>query len=149
MTRTFSKIHGLAGLRLGWAYCPEAVADVLNRIRGPFNVSVPAMAAGAAAIADKTHEEAAVAHNERWMPWLAAEIGKLGLPVTPSVANFIRALPQGRGKRAEAADTFQSARLIVRRSPATPSPLPALTIGTEARPQGGRRAPPFRRGATV
>ena len=57
MTRTFSKIHGLAGLRLGWAYCPEAVADVLNRIRGPFNVSVPAMAAGAAAIADKAHEE--------------------------------------------------------------------------------------------
>ena len=58
MTRTFSKIHGLAGLRLGWAYCPEAVADVLNRIRGPFNVSVPAMAAGAAAIADKAHEDA-------------------------------------------------------------------------------------------
>ena len=61
MTRTFSKIHGLAGLRLGWAYCPEAVADVLNRIRGPFNVSAPAIAAGAAAIDDKAHEEAAVA----------------------------------------------------------------------------------------
>ena len=80
MTRTFSKIHGLAGLRLGWAYCPEAVADVLNRIRGPFNVSVPAMAAGAAAIADKAHEEAAVAHNERWMPWLAAEIEQARSP---------------------------------------------------------------------
>ncbi len=89
MTRTFSKIHGLAGLRLGWAYCPEAVADVLNRIRGPFNVSVPAMAAGAAAIADKAHEDASAVHNERWLPWLVSEIEKLGLKVTPSVANFI------------------------------------------------------------
>ncbi len=89
MTRTFSKIHGLAGLRLGWAYCPEAVADVLNRIRGPFNVSVPAMAAGAAAIADKAHEDASAEHNERWLPWLVSEVEKLGLKVTPSVANFI------------------------------------------------------------
>ena len=77
-------------MRLGWAYCPEAVADVLNRIRGPFNVSVPAMAAGAAAIADKAHEDASVAHNERWMPWLViGRSEKLGLKVTPSVANFI------------------------------------------------------------
>ena len=89
MTRTFSKIHGLAGLRLGWAYCPEAVADVLNRIRGPFNVSIPAMAAGAAAIEDKAHEDASAAHNERWLPWLVSEVEKLGLKVTPSVANFI------------------------------------------------------------
>ena len=64
MTRTFSKIYGLAGLRLGWAYCPAHVADVLNRIRGPFNVSAPAMAAGAAAIADQAFVERAVAHNE-------------------------------------------------------------------------------------
>ena len=52
MTRTFSKIYGLAALRLGWAYCPAHVADVLNRIRGPFNVGAPAIAAGVAAIAD-------------------------------------------------------------------------------------------------
>jgi histidinol-phosphate aminotransferase len=114
MTRTFSKIHGLAGLRLGWAYCPEAVADALNRIRGPFNVSVPAMAAGAAAIADKAHEDASVAHNERWMPWLAAEIGKLGLTVTPSVANFILVhFAKGGANGAEAADKFLKARGII------------------------------------
>ena len=57
MTRTFSKIHGLAALRLGWAYCPEHVADTLNRIRGPFNVSAPALAAGVGAIADRDFAE--------------------------------------------------------------------------------------------
>ena len=55
MTRTFSKIFGLAALRLGWAYCPPAVADVLNRIRGPFNVPAPAQAAGVTALADREH----------------------------------------------------------------------------------------------
>ncbi len=89
MTRTFSKIYGLAGLRIGWAYCPAGVADALNRIRGPFNLSAPAIAAGAAAMDDAAHVEAAVRHNEQWLPWLTSEIGKLGLSVTPSVANFI------------------------------------------------------------
>ncbi len=135
MTRTFSKIHGLAGLRLGWAYCPEAVADVLNRIRGPFNVSVPAMTAGAAAIADKAHEDAAVAHNEQWMPWLAAEIGRLGLTVTPSVANFILVhFAKGAAQGADAADAFLKARGIIVRKVAgygLPDCL-RITIGTEA-----------------
>jgi histidinol-phosphate aminotransferase len=135
MTRTFSKIHGLAGLRLGWAYCPEAVADVLNRFRGPFNVSVPAMTAGAAAIADKAHEDAAVAHNEQWMPWLAAEIGKLGLTVTPSVANFILVhFAKGTAQGADAADAFLKARGIIVRKVAgygLPDCL-RITIGTEA-----------------
>jgi histidinol-phosphate aminotransferase len=135
MTRTFSKIHGLAGLRLGWAYCPEAVADVLNRIRGPFNVSVPAMAAGAAAIADKAHEEASAVHNERWLPWLAGEIGKLGLPVTPSVANFILVhFPKDAKRGAEAADKFLNSRAIIVRKVAgygLPDAL-RITIGTEA-----------------
>ena len=47
MTRTFSKIFGLAALRIGWAYCPAAIADALNRIRGPFNLSTPSIVAGA------------------------------------------------------------------------------------------------------
>ena len=135
MTRTFSKIHGLAGLRLGWAYCPEAVADVLNRVRGPFNVSIPAMAAGAAAIADKAHEEAAAAHNERWMPWLSAEVEKLGLKVTPSVANFILVhFPKDSGRGAEAADSFLKQRaIIVRKVGAYGLPdCLRMTIGTEA-----------------
>ena len=89
MTRTFSKIYGLAALRLGWAYCPAAVADVLNRVRGPFNVTAPAIAAGVAALEDSAHIEMAVAHNEKWLPWVTAEIEKLGLKVTPSVGNFV------------------------------------------------------------
>ncbi|MFA5898685.1 MAG: histidinol-phosphate transaminase [Hyphomicrobium sp.] len=134
MTRTFSKIHGLAGLRLGWAYCPEEVADVLNRIRGPFNVSAPAMLAGAAAIADKAHEEASVVHNERWLPWLSAELEKLGLTVTPSVANFILVhFAKDGGKTADAADKFLKARgIIVRKVAAYRLPdCLRVTIGTE------------------
>ena len=89
MTRTFSKIYGLAGLRLGWAYCPAHVADVLNRIRGPFNVSSAAMAAGVAAIGDQKFVETAVAHNEKWLGLLTSQLEALGLQVTPSVGNFV------------------------------------------------------------
>src|SRR5262249_1333787 len=66
MTRTFSKIYGLAGLRIGWCYGPAEVVDALSRIRGPFNVSSPAIAAGAAAIADRAHVDRSVAHNDQW-----------------------------------------------------------------------------------
>jgi histidinol-phosphate aminotransferase len=134
MTRTFSKIHGLAALRLGWAYCPAGMADVLNRIRGPFNVGTPALAAGAAAIGDSEHVARGVAHNERWLPWLATEIGKLGLTVTPSVGNFLLVHFPATGKRtAQHADEFLASRgLILRRL--EPYGLPnalRLTVGTE------------------
>src|SRR6188472_2825941 len=89
MTRTFSKIYGLASLRLGWMYGPAHVVDAVNRIRGPFNVNGPAIAAGIAAIRDTAHVEKSRAHNTRWLAWLTEEIGKLGLPVTPSAANFV------------------------------------------------------------
>src|SRR6201996_8972784 len=77
MTRTFSKIHGLAGMRIGWTYAPAAVCDVLNRVRGPFNVSMMQQHAAAAAIRDNSHVERAVAHNEKWKSWLMDEIRKL------------------------------------------------------------------------
>lgn len=135
MTRTFSKIHGLAALRLGWAYCPAPVADALNRIRGPFNVSAPAIAAGIAALEDRAHVETSVAHNERWLPWLTAELGELGLAVTPSVANFVLVhFPRENGRNAEAANAALQARgIIVRRMGAygLPGAL-RITIGTEA-----------------
>ncbi|MEO0618445.1 MAG: histidinol-phosphate transaminase [Pseudomonadota bacterium] len=89
MTRTFSKVHGLAALRIGWLYGPPGVVDVLNRIRGPFNLSAPAIAAGAAAMDDAAHEDASIAHNSRWLEALPAALGEIGLTVTPSVANFI------------------------------------------------------------
>lgn len=120
MTRTFSKIHGLAGLRIGWAYCPEAVADVLNRIRGPFNLSVPSLVAGAAAIEDSAHEEMSVAHNEKWLVWLTGEIEALGLKVTPSVANFILVHFAAAGARtADDADRYLKQRGIIVRKVAS------------------------------
>ena len=73
MCRTFSKIHGLAALRLGWMYGPAHVIDAINRIRGPFNVNAPAIAAGIAAIEDIEHQEHSRAHNARWLAWLTTE----------------------------------------------------------------------------
>ena len=132
MTRTFSKIHGLAALRLGWAYCPAAIADVLNRIRGPFNVSLPAMRAGVAAIEDQIFVHMALAHNTKWLAWLAAELTKLGLKVTPSVGNFVLAHFKST-KAAQAADAFLAERNIIVRAVSSyglPSAL-RISVGTE------------------
>lgn len=116
MTRTFSKIFGLAALRLGWAYCPPSVADVLNRIRGPFNVPAPAQAAGIAALADRAHTARAKAHNDRWLPWLAQRLRALGLHPYPSVGNFLLVrFPNEPKLNAEAALTFLNARRILPR----------------------------------
>lgn len=117
MTRTFSKIHGLAGLRLGWGYGPQHVIDTLNRIRSPFNVSTAASAAGIAAINDVDHLQAAIDHNSRWLPWLTREISGLGLEVLPSVANFVAIrFPSRPGMTAAEADRFLSARGLVLRA---------------------------------
>ena len=133
MTRTFSKIFGLAALRIGWAYCPAEIADALNRIRGPFNMSTPSIMAGAAAMEDGAHTDAAVAHNDEWLGWVVAEVEKLGLRVTPSVANFVLIhFPQDDGKGAAACDEFLKSRgIILRRvvSYGLPDCL-RLTIGT-------------------
>jgi histidinol-phosphate aminotransferase len=134
MCRTFSKIYGLAALRLGWLYGPEHVVDAINRIRGPFNVNAAAMAAGIAAIADTAHVERARAHNDKWLPWLAAEIRKLGLKVTPSVANFVLIhFPEIKGRTAEDADAFLTQHgLILRRVKAYKLPNALrMTVGSE------------------
>jgi histidinol-phosphate aminotransferase len=89
MTRTFSKLFGLASLRLGWMLAGAAVVDVMSRVRGPFNVGQPAQVAGIAALDDLEHQERARAHNDRWLPWLAGEMGRLGLKAWPSVGNFL------------------------------------------------------------
>jgi histidinol-phosphate aminotransferase len=134
MTRTFSKVYGLAGLRIGWGYGPAHVIDALNRIRGPFNVSSPAIAAGVAALSDRAHVERAVAHNEIWVPKLTAEIEKLGLKVTPSVGNFILIhFPDEPGKGAAEADAFLSSRGVVLRRVAAyglPNAL-RMTVGDD------------------
>jgi histidinol-phosphate aminotransferase len=117
MLRTFSKIHGLAALRLGWIYGPAHIIDALNRIRGPFNVNAPAIAAGIASINDSSHLDKARAHNEKWLPWLTAELEKLGIKVTPSVGNFILLhFPETPGKTAAEADALLSSRGVVMRA---------------------------------
>ena len=134
MTRTFSKIYGLANLRLGWMVAPAHMVDAVNRIRGPFNLNGPAMEAGIAAIQDDAHVASAVEHNEQWLAWLAREIGGLGLEVTPSVGNFLLVhFPKEAGKTAKEADAFLSSRgLILRRIDAygLPDAL-RLTVGGE------------------
>ncbi|MEM5583438.1 histidinol-phosphate transaminase [Roseibium sp. AS2] len=107
MTRTFSKIYGLASLRLGWGFGPAHVIDALNRIRGPFNVSAMAIAAGMAAVRDRAFVTRSVEHNEKWLPVVTGELEKLGLKVTPSVGNFILVhFPDAAGKRAPDADAY-------------------------------------------
>jgi histidinol-phosphate aminotransferase len=116
MCRTFSKIHGLAAVRLGWMYGPQHVVDAVNRVRGPFNVSAPASAAGIAAIQDSGHVARSVAYNEKWRGWLTVEIAKLGLRVTPSVANFVLIhFPAEGGRTAAEADKLLTSRGVILR----------------------------------
>ncbi|ACK50177.1 histidinol-phosphate aminotransferase [Methylocella silvestris BL2] len=132
MTRTFSKIHGLAAIRLGWCYAPEHVCDAINRIRAPFNTSTAAMAAGLASLADAAHIEASIAHNDQWRDWLSREIAALGIEVTPSAGNFL--LLRFRGaEEAREADAFLTARGLILRAVAAyglPDCL-RLTVGSE------------------
>ena len=135
MTRTFSKAYGLAGLRLGWAYCSEQVADVLNRLRGPFNVSAPALAAGAAALADTSYTDTVLRHNDTFRPWLSDALKALGLTVYPSVANFVLVgFSSNSGRDAESADRFLAAKGIIPRTLSNyglPDCL-RITVGREA-----------------
>ncbi len=132
MTRTFSKVYGLAGLRIGWALCPPTVADVLNRIRMPFNVSIPAQRAGAAALSDHDHLTAALEHNDIWREKLTAAIRATGLKVDDSVTNFLLIrFPNEPGKTAAEADRYLCTRGLILRGVASyglPDCL-RLTIG--------------------
>lgn len=133
MCRTFSKIHALAALRIGWMVGPAHVCDALNRIRGPFNMNMAALEAGAAAIADADHMQKAVAHNEEWLAWTAKELAALGLKVTPSVGNFLLVdFGAQKGKTAKDADAFLTQRGIIARAVGAyglPDSL-RITIGT-------------------
>ncbi|MEM6463425.1 MAG: histidinol-phosphate transaminase [Pseudomonadota bacterium] len=111
MTRTFSKIYGLAALRIGWLYGPAAIVDALNRIRGPFNVNAAAIAAGAAAVRDRAHVADAVEYNRIWLPRLTEGFEALGLTVTPSAGNFVLVhFDAAGGKSAAEADAFLCSR---------------------------------------
>ena len=116
MTRTFSKIHALAGLRVGWAYASVEIIDVLDRVRPPFNVSAPAIAAAKAALADREHTERSRAHNAGMLTWFVGQVEALGLRVNPSVANFVIVhFDPDTPRNAEAAYRFLFSRGIVTR----------------------------------
>ncbi len=115
MTRTFSKMYGLGGLRIGWGYGTAEVIDVLNRVRGPFNLSMPQLAAAEAALRDREHVARCLSENTRLRAWLAEALAELGVPSDTSCANFILARFASE-EEANAVDTYlQSEGIIVRR----------------------------------
>ncbi|WP_119165248.1 histidinol-phosphate transaminase [Algihabitans albus] len=130
VTRTFSKIYGLAALRLGWAYAPAEVADVLNRLRGPFNVSLPAQVAAVAALGDQEHLRHSAEQNSTWRTWFAEQLARLNIRAEPSEGNFLL-VPFAD---APAAAAFLKTRGILVRAMAAYG-LPGhlrVTVGTEA-----------------
>jgi histidinol-phosphate aminotransferase len=135
VTHTFSKIYGLAGLRIGWAYGPASVIEIINRLRTPFNVNGPAMAAAVAAINDREHVTRSREHNALWQAKLSEQLGKLGIHVVPSVTNFylldFGALP---GRSATAAGAFLEQHGIIPR-PGGGDKYLRITIGNDAENQ--------------
>ena len=114
VTRTFSKVYGLAALRVGWAYAPEAIVGAVNRIRPPFNVNVPAQEAALAALQDDEFVTRSLALIETWRPWMVQQLGGIGLEVTPSQANFVLVgFPHTPGKTAAEAEAFLAARGVI------------------------------------
>jgi histidinol-phosphate aminotransferase len=114
MTRTFSKIFGLGGMRIGWAYGPPAVIDVLNRVRAPFNVSIASQEAAIAALAEPGWVEKGRAHNAEYRPKLAAGLTAAGIKVWPSEGNFVLA-DFATQARADAADAHLRRRGVIAR----------------------------------
>ena len=115
MTRTFSKIYGLGGMRVGWGFSSKSIIDALRRVRGPFNLSVPALAVAEAAIEDQDYVEKCKQENNTTRDWLIEKLRKLGLACDSSFTNFV--LPRFKNKsQAEFCDRYlQSKGFIVRR----------------------------------
>lgn len=139
MTRTFSKVYGLAALRIGWIYAPVDIIDAMNRVRGPFNLNAPAIGAGAAAVRDTEFVEKAVEYNDLWLDKLTHALTGFGLKVTPSVTNFLLIhFPDEDGKRAPEADAFLTSRGYILRGVkgyGLPNAL-RMTIGPEEANRG-------------
>ncbi len=134
MTRTFSKIYALGGARLGWAYCPPSIVDVLNRVRSPFNINIAAQAAGIAAVNDVEFVTRSRDHNTAWLPWLSERLAEAGISVVPSAGNFVLGrFPRDGGRTAAEAIAFLKTRGIIPRS-AAGAGIPdgvRITVGLE------------------
>lgn len=132
MTRTFSKIYGLPALRIGWAYCPGGVANLVQRIRTPFNTNGPAMAAACAAIRDTHYVEELRAHNARWRDKISTVLTDLGIEVIPSQANFyLMRFAEGSGKSGSEAGAFLQSRGIIPRPAGGSDQFLRITIGLD------------------
>jgi histidinol-phosphate aminotransferase len=133
MTRTFSKIYGLGGLRIGWGYGPKAIIDVLNRIRGPFNLSTTQLEVAEAAVRDQDFVNRCRTENARMRHWLSVALAELGVPSDTSMANFVLARFASEDE-ATACDAFlQGQGLIVRRVAGYKLPhCLRITVGDEA-----------------
>jgi histidinol-phosphate aminotransferase len=135
VTHTFSKLHGLAALRIGWGYVPIEAAEAIERIRLPFNTSIAGQTAAIAALSDEDFQARSLALVETWRPWLTQQLGGLGLEVTPSGANFVLArFPAAPGRTAAEAEAFLAARGYIVRGVANYG-LPdwlRITVGLEA-----------------
>ena len=133
-TRTFSKIHGLAALRVGWGYAPSHIIEPIERIRPPFNTSIPGQEAAVAALFDDDFQARSLALVEQWRPWLTQQLGGLGLEVTPSAANFVLAtFPTTPGKTAREAEAFLASKGYLVRAVANyglPNAI-RITVGLE------------------
>ncbi|SIS80975.1 histidinol-phosphate transaminase [Phaeovulum vinaykumarii] len=114
MTRTFSKIYGLGGLRIGWGYGPRAIIDVLNRIRGPFNLSTAQLETAEAAVRDRDHIDRCRTENARMRAWLAEALAEKGVPSDTSTANFILARFADEAEAAACDAALRAEGLIVR-----------------------------------
>ena len=140
VTRTFSKIHGLAAERVGWGYACPAIVEAMHRIRAPFNVTAAGQAAAVAALGDEGFVEASRAHNARWREWLAGEIaglGNAGLRAVPSEANFLLVLFEGALTAEAAYKGLMAAGYVVRWLPGQGLPHALrITIGTEEQVRG-------------
>lgn len=140
ITRTFSKIYGLAAERIGWGYGPAAVIDALNRIRAPFNVTTAGQAAAMAALGDQGFVEASRAHNARWRSWLAeriAAMGNAGLRAVPSEANFLLVVFEGKLDAEMAYEGLMERGYITRWLPGQQLPHALrISIGTEEETRG-------------
>ena len=133
MTRTFSKIYGLGGLRIGWGYGPQPIIDVLNRVRGPFNLSTPQLDTAEAAVRDRDHLEKCRAENARMRVWLATALAEMGVPSDVTMANFVLAR-FANAEEAGACDAYLKTQgLIVRMVGGYKLPqCLRITVGDEA-----------------
>jgi histidinol-phosphate aminotransferase len=133
MTRTFSKLYGLGGLRVGWGYGPKEIIDVLNRVRGPFNLSNPALAAAEAAVRDVVYVETCRAENTKWRAWLAESLAELGVLSDTSTANFVLARFASEDEANACDDYLKSQGLLVRRVAGYKLPnCLRITVGDES-----------------